>query len=221
LRRLFFVAIVACGSQQPSAQTQTQTAPTQSVATAPTQSVATAPTQSIAPMLAPTACKTNDECAMSITRACCSPCSVPPFADFKSEVDTLKRRCSEVECTQRVPQECKPTESIDAYHAECQNAACVAVRNPSPRQPPVAPAQLASSASCSKDADCMVTNFGGCCASCSDTAHAMSTRDYQTQMHRCAILDCTAGEREVCPPIVSAELYRAVCRAGTCAGIKR
>jgi len=67
---------------------------------------------------------------MSITRSCCESCAHPPFADLKSEVDALQSKCAVVECATRERQECKPTESIGAYHAECQNAACVAVRNP-------------------------------------------------------------------------------------------
>jgi len=233
LRALVVVVLVACGSQQAPTQTQTpapsQTASTQTLAPAPSQS------QSIAPTPVPTTCKTNDDCAMSTIRSCCAPCGLPPFADLKSEVETLKRRCAEVECAMRVPQECKPTESTDAYHAECQNAsadpakpgrrddkACVAVRNPPAQTAPVAPATLTSTEACARDGDCVVSNFGSCCSSCQSSAYATNMRSLQARNHRCAIVDCAMdNRRERCEPIVDASLYRAVCRAGTCAGVKR
>lgn len=158
---------------------------------------------------------------MSITRSCCAPCGLPPFADLKSEVESVKSKCALVECSMRVPQECKPTESIDAYHAECQNEACVAVRNPPPTVTPTAPATLTSSEACSRDADCVVSNFGGCCSSCQSTAYATTKRELDARNRRCAIVDCAMDRRERCEPVVDASLYRAVCRAGTCAGVKR
>jgi hypothetical protein len=212
LRAFAFVALAACGAQQTAAPTQ-KPAPTESAA-GPTQS------QTLATVPAPTTCKTNDDCAMSITRACCSPCSVPPFADFKSEVDTLKRRCSEVECAKREVQECKPTESIDAYHAECRSAACVAVRNVVV-ETPTAPATLESAAACATDAECIVTNTPWCCERCQADAYVTSQRESAAARERCAIVDCSMDRSEMCARFAPAALYRAVCRAHKCAGIKR
>jgi len=218
--KLVFVLLAACGSQQTPTQTQTQTQ-TPTPSQTPSQTPTPAPTQTIAPTPTPTstACQTNADCAMSSTRSCCSPCGLPPFADLKSEVDALKSKCAVVECAKREPQECKPTESIDAYHAECQNAACVAVRNPAP--PPVAQALLTSTAACTRDADCTVSNFGSCCSSCGSSAYATSTKDLAARNRICSVVDCAMDQRESCPPSVPASLYRAVCRAGTCAGVKR
>jgi len=207
LRALVVVVLVACGSQQAPTQTQTpapsQTASTQTLAPAPSQS------QSIAPTPVPTTCKTNDDCAMSTIRSCCAPCGLPPFAELK--------------------------ESVDAYHAECQNAsadpakpgrrddkACVAVRNPPAQTAPVAPATLTSTEACARDGDCVVSNFGSCCSSCQSSAYATNMRSLQARNHRCAIVDCAMdNRRERCEPIVDASLYRAVCRGGTCGGVKR
>ena len=221
MRPRFFVLVVctACGSQQATAQTQTP-APSQTAsAPAPSQS------QALTPMPTPTSCRTNDDCAMSVTRSCCSPCGLPPFADLKSEVDSLESKCAVVECAKREPQECKPTESIDAYHAECQNAACVAIRNPPPQKPvvqtpPVAPALLTSKDACSRDGDCVVSNFGGCCTSCQSSAYATTKHNLDQRHRMCAVVDC-ALDRTICEPVIDAALYRAACRAGTCAGVKR
>jgi hypothetical protein len=163
---------------------------------------------------------------MSITRSCCSPCGLPPFADLKSEVDALASKCAVVECAKREPQECKPTESIDAYHAECQSAACIAVRNPTTPPPPNAPppssALLTSNAACTRDSDCTVSNFGGCCSTCQATAYAASNRELEGRNRVCAVVDCAMDHHiERCPPIAPAASYRATCRAGTCAGVKR
>jgi hypothetical protein len=220
LRRFFVAAalvVTACGSQQASTQTPLVAASETPVPTNPVP----APSQTVAAVPAPTVCKTNGDCAMSITRACCSPCALPPFADLKTDVDALSKKCAEIECAMRVPQECKPTESIDAYHAECQNEACVAVRNPPPQQAPIAPATLSSTETCTRDADCVVSNFGSCCSSCQSSAYATSKRAIDARNHRCAIVDCAMDQLERCAPIVDAALYRAVCRAGTCAGVKR
>ncbi|HEY2364828.1 MAG TPA: hypothetical protein VGH87_00535 [Polyangiaceae bacterium] len=212
--RLAFVFVVACGAPQTPAPVPVATqAPSATQASSATQ--APAATQTAA-----TTCKTNDDCAMSTTRACCEPCGSAPFADLKSEVGAVKNKCALVECSTRVPQECKPTESVDAYHAECQNAACVAVRNP-PVLAPVAAATLTSSDACARDGDCVVSNFGACCSSCQSSAHATSKRAMDARQRRCAIVDCAMDEHERCEPVVDASLYRAVCRAGTCAGVKR
>jgi hypothetical protein len=180
-----------------------------------------APTQTAAPVVAPAGCKTNDDCAMSTSRSCCEPCGLPPFADLKTAVDTVRNKCAQVECAMRVPQECKPTESVDAYHAECKNEACVAVRNPPPTVTPAAPATLASNEACTRDGDCVVSNWGNCCSSCQASAYATSKSALEGRNRRCAIVDCAIDQLERCEPIVNASLYRAVCRASTCAGVKR
>jgi hypothetical protein len=216
-----FVALAACGSQKAPTQTQTPT-PSQTQAPAPTasQAVTPAPTASQTLAATPTACKANDDCAMSNLGDCCLPCSLPPFAGLKSAVDGLASRCARVHCSTREPQECKPTESLDVYHAECQHDACVAVRNP-PAQTPIAPALLTSTAGCSRDGDCTVSNFAGCCSACQASAYATSNRELTARNRVCAIVDCTVDGRFKCEPIVDASLYRATCRAGTCAGVKR
>jgi len=180
-----------------------------------------AASQTSATPTVPTTCKTNDDCAMSTVRSCCSPCGLPPFADLKSEVDAVTKKCALVECAMRVPQECKPTESIDVYHAECQNAACVAVRNPPPPVTPTAVATLTSNEACSRDGDCVISNFGSCCSSCGASAYATSKRDLEARNRRCTIVDCAMDGRERCDPTIPASLYRAVCRSGSCAGVKR
>lgn len=216
-RAVLLVALTACGSQQAPPQTHT---PAPSQTQPQTQTQAPTPSQTLTPTPTPVTCKTNDDCAMSTSRSCCSPCGVPPFADLKSEVDALRRKCSEVECAMRDPQECKPMESIDAYHAECHDAACVAVRNPPP-QAPVAPATLTSTDACTRDGDCAVSSFAGCCAGCQHSAYATSKRDLARREQVCAVVDCAMNGEPRCPPIVDPALYRAVCRAGTCAGVKR
>jgi hypothetical protein len=223
LRLLFAVSLVACvvaacGSQQAPTREPLVAAsetPVPSETAAPIASGTTAPV-----VTTPTTCKTNDDCGMSTSRSCCEPCGLPPFADLKSEVDSLRKKCSLVECSMRVPQECKPTESIDAYHAECHSAACVAVRNPPPRQAPIAPALLESEAACTTDADCLVTNTPSCCAGCQANAYATSQRETQNRRQRCAIVDCSMDRSTPCAEVVDAALYRATCRAHKCAGIK-
>ncbi|HEY2367067.1 MAG TPA: hypothetical protein VGH87_11815, partial [Polyangiaceae bacterium] len=75
-------------------------------------------------------------------------------------------------------------------------------------------------AACSHDGDCVVSNFGGCCTSCQATAYAATKHGVDQRNRMCAVVDC-AFNRTRCEPVIDASLYRAVCRAHKCAGIKR
>lgn len=86
---------------------------------------------------------------------------------------------------------------------------------------PASPATLESAAACATDAECIVTNTPWCCERCQADAYATSQRESAAARQRCAIVDCSMDRSEACARFVDASLYRAVCRAHKCAGIKR
>ncbi len=171
----------------------------------------------VATVTPPSTCTRDEDCAMSTVRSCCSPCGSPPFADSKRNVDALKNRCNAARCARTEPQECKPTEDVSAYHAVCRDSACVAARNP----PAVVQQQLTSSERCTKNDECVVSNFAGCCSDCSATAYATSKKALDARNRVCAVVDCAMIPHGPCPAIVDASVYRAVCNGGACGGIKR
>jgi hypothetical protein len=77
-------------------------------------------------------------------------------------------------------------------------------------------------ASCSAAADCVVTNFGGCCACCKDAVHAVPASDFAHRQHQCSVVDCSAcADGIVCPKVEDAAGFVAKCQDGTCAAVRK
>jgi len=78
-------------------------------------------------------------------------------------------------------------------------------------------------ASCSEDADCMVTNEGsGCCPACPDVPRAIPKFAYEQRKNRCAAVDCPpASDRIECSQVEPVEAYVARCKKGVCIAEKR
>jgi hypothetical protein len=81
----------------------------------------------------------------------------------------------------------------------------------------------AARASCSADADCEVTNFGGCCACCESSAHAVPAIALSQERARCAIKDCEVkcSPNTECAKIEPAAAFTARCKDGTCTAVRR
>lgn len=69
---------------------------------------------------------------------------------------------------------------------------------------------------CASAADCMVTTFGGCCASCPSAPHAESKKHYESQQQVCAVIECSGVRLGKCDPVEDASLYSAGCAGGLC-----
>ena len=96
-------------------------------------------------------------------------------------------------------------------------SAAPVVATPSPAPPP---GDSPSEVPCAVDADCVVTNFAGCCEPCRVAPHVERSADARAAEEHCAIVDCE-GRVGTCPPVEPAEEYRAVCRQQQCAMVKR
>ena len=220
MRSLVFLTLAACGAQHTP-----ERAPASTSTTTPSSSIAAPiPTPAGSHALdAPMTCAKNDDCVITNLNACCATCKPAPFAELAAHATTLANQCKLVECSKlREEPDCKPADPLDAFHAECHAGACVAVKNPPASRPtPAAPALLESTFACSKDADCLVTNTPTCCTTCQASAYVISTTDFARRNHLCATVDCSVDRSEPCDPIVDASRYRAVCHAGTCAGVRR
>jgi len=73
---------------------------------------------------------------------------------------------------------------------------------------------------CGSDADCVVTNFGGCCSNCGSSPYVRAKHEAEAAQHRCWTVDCAVNDRERCEPTEPASYYRAVCRDGACDGVR-
>lgn len=99
--------------------------------------------------------------------------------------------------------------------------------NTNPANPPVtngssSPTPASTSDKCATDADCVVTNFPGCCAcpQCSKAEpRALTNAALAAEQKKCTVVRCnmaicnTAG---MCPPGEDASHFVARCRAGEC-----
>jgi hypothetical protein len=76
--------------------------------------------------------------------------------------------------------------------------------------------------SCTSDADCVVTTFGGCCACCPDTPRAVPASKLEAQRTSCARADCaTCSDRIDCPKTEPVSAFVARCQDGTCAALRK
>ncbi|HXU01835.1 MAG TPA: hypothetical protein VN903_12630 [Polyangia bacterium] len=77
--------------------------------------------------------------------------------------------------------------------------------------------------SCTADADCEMTDFGGCCG-CNDEPRAVN-RAWLTEARQvCTVIDCVCegkGCSSPCPRVTDPRVFTAVCRQGRCEAIKR
>ncbi len=91
---------------------------------------------------------------------------------------------------------------------------------PGTSPPPAAPASLTSTAPCVRDAECVITDWGGCCARCPADPRATSRAALHERHEVCNRVRC-ARDEQACAPTVDPSAYRAVCRAGRCGGVAR
>jgi hypothetical protein len=76
--------------------------------------------------------------------------------------------------------------------------------------------------SCTSDADCEVTTFGGCCACCPDAPRALPKNKLAQQKERCAGADCApCSDRLTCPHVDEGSAFVAACKDGTCAALPK
>ncbi|MBX3160222.1 MAG: hypothetical protein KF773_29940 [Deltaproteobacteria bacterium] len=105
-------------------------------------------------------------------------------------------------------------------------------RTPKRQPPPPSPSSPSTEAAapgdaCTRDADCVVTNFAGCCAcpQCSVGAPtARSLAELARAQDQCKVMRCNTTVCDLagaCPPGEAADRFAPVCRAGTCAGVRR
>jgi hypothetical protein len=83
---------------------------------------------------------------------------------------------------------------------------------------------IAPEEACDTDADCVMTDFPGCCACCGCAyPYAIRGDALAAERDRCAEVDCAAAQEEAgcaaeecvgCP--LTEERFEAVCRAGRC-----
>jgi len=83
-------------------------------------------------------------------------------------------------------------------------------------------------ASCSNDAECVVTNEGGgnsaCCAACPDAPRAIPQLAFEQHKNKCAATSCVAQsstDRVECPVVEPVAHFVAKCKEGTCAAVKK
>jgi hypothetical protein len=99
---------------------------------------------------------------------------------------------------------------------------------PTPTTPASPPPGVTSQGdACTTDADCVVTNWAGCCAcpqcSVADPT-ARSTSALAAEQQQCAVMRCDLNICNIagmCPPGEAAELFTPVCRANVCVGVRR
>src|SRR5262245_49358795 len=76
--------------------------------------------------------------------------------------------------------------------------------------------------SCTVDADCVVTTFGGCCACCPSAPHALPKAKLDEQQQRCASASCgVCSDRLACPHVDDTSAFTATCKDGTCNAQRR
>jgi len=112
---------------------------------------------------------------------------------------------------------------------------------PASHEPPVAtgrgssappPASAGSEArsegdACTRDADCVVTNFAGCCAcpQCAVGEATARSREAQTRAEeKCQLVRCNLHRCQgevACPPAEDAALFEPKCRDAKCVGVRR
>ncbi len=80
--------------------------------------------------------------------------------------------------------------------------------------PPAPSPDLGEASPCTQDAECVATNFGGCCG-CPRDPYAITTAALKKHENQCAVVDCTMATS--CEGFEEAKLFRAVCRGGKCA----
>ena len=73
-------------------------------------------------------------------------------------------------------------------------------------------------AQCASNADCVITEFSGCCGGCCPSARAMAKADLQRAQQRCSVIDCEAPmcAAVVCEKGPSAASLRAACVENRC-----
>ncbi len=204
MRHLALLFFVACGTK---AQTQPPT--TVAASSAPS-------TKPEIPTVTPSTCSADSDCVVSDFTDCCAPCPGTPRAMTHFDLERRRKACTEVECAQQKGRvRCEPTERVDQLRAVCRDRTCEIERSA-----PQAVDVLTSSDACANDGDCLVSNWPGCCSSCPANAYATSQKQFEARNRVCAAVDCAMPTR-MCSPAVDASLYRATCRAGTCAGVKK
>jgi len=78
-------------------------------------------------------------------------------------------------------------------------------------------------ASCTADGDCIVTDFGGCCACCKAEPRALPRVEAERQKAACAAESCAACDEHIQCPKVGKQVadFVARCKDGTCAPVPR
>jgi hypothetical protein len=97
---------------------------------------------------------------------------------------------------------------------------------PPPASPDPAPAEVALTGedACTSDADCLVSDWPGCCgcAQCRGEPTARSRAGLEKAKDRCKVVRCRQTcDPAGCPPTEPIDQFTAVCRAGTCAAMRR
>jgi hypothetical protein len=212
LRAWAIVCVVAC------TPTQTQTPPTPTTSASADASTTATPVDYHASLVS-TACVDDSDCAVTNFTGCCQPCPGPVTAASRVELERRQKACMEVECAATGRVKCDPADRPEDYRAACHDKVCLAVKTAVAA--PVARAELTSEERCTKDDECVVTNFSSCCSECQTSAYATSKKAYDARQRVCAAVDCASVRAPRCAPIVDASLYRVACRAGVCGGVKR
>lgn len=97
---------------------------------------------------------------------------------------------------------------------------------PDPTPTPAPTAELAGTDACTTDADCVVTNFAGCCAcpGCDQGAPtARSTTELAAAQKQCQVVRCNMARCKamLCKPGESASAFAAACQNNVCVGVRK
>lgn len=82
---------------------------------------------------------------------------------------------------------------------------------------------VAGASSCTKDADCVITNLGTCCTACAEEPHAVSREDLEGRNTHCGIVECMKPSPPAggCPQTQNPDLYKAICSKAQCVAVKK
>jgi hypothetical protein len=99
-------------------------------------------------------------------------------------------------------------------------AVCLALAVACGSSPPPGRTPSGGYVSCGSDADCVVTNWNGCCGCCPSEPRAVPATKLEEQKTRCGTC-APCSDRLDCPKVQPISSFVAACKDGTCAAVPK